>query len=205
VNANVLATKQTRTLNLFDLPNDRLLSVYDPYAAKTSAAPSPWQKPDPTQGCPWGVIPLDGPFLLRDGWFYSARPFARMVLADGRTEKLPPPRTDYPFEVTESLQFVDDGKRILVADQYSTWLLELGPEPARASADNGGNNSTSSDSAKHPSKSVEQRNVNEKNEITTYTFTEPGLHTIQWKGGGASVQGSLGLESNIIKLEVVKQ
>ena len=61
------------------------------------------------------------------------------------------------------------------------------------------------DSAKHPSKSFEQRNVNEKNEITTYTFTEPGVHTIQWKGGGASAQGSLGLESNIIKLEVVKQ
>ena len=42
-------------------------------------------------------------------------------------------------------------------------------------------------------------------EITTYTFTEPGVHTIQWKGGGASAQGSLGLESNIIKLEVLKQ
>ena len=42
-------------------------------------------------------------------------------------------------------------------------------------------------------------------EITTYTFTEPGVHTIQWKGGGASAQGSLGLVSNIIKLEVVKQ
>ena len=42
-------------------------------------------------------------------------------------------------------------------------------------------------------------------EITTYTFTEPGVHTIQWKGGGASAQGCLGLESNIIKLEVVKQ
>ncbi|MGA2867154.1 MAG: hypothetical protein ABSF95_21975 [Verrucomicrobiota bacterium] len=39
-------------------------------------------------------------------------------------------------------------------------------------------------------------------EISTYTFTGPGLHTIQWKGGGASVQGPLGLESNIIKLEV---
>jgi hypothetical protein len=41
-------------------------------------------------------------------------------------------------------------------------------------------------------------------EITAYAFTEPGAHTIQWKGGGASVQGSLGLESNIIKLEVMK-
>jgi len=41
-------------------------------------------------------------------------------------------------------------------------------------------------------------------DITTYTFKEPGAHTIQWKGGGASVQGHLGLESNIIRLEVVE-
>ena len=132
VNTNVLATKQTRTLNLFDLLNDRLLFVYDP-AVQTSATNSPWKPYDPAQGCPWGVISVEGPFLLRDGWFYSARPFARVALADGRREELPPPRTDYPFEVRESLQLLDDGKRILAADQYSIWLLELGPEPTRAS------------------------------------------------------------------------
>jgi hypothetical protein len=42
-------------------------------------------------------------------------------------------------------------------------------------------------------------------DITTYTFSEPGEHTIQWKGGGHPMQGSLGLESNIIKLEIVKE
>jgi hypothetical protein len=150
VNSTVLATKETRTLNLFDLVNDRLVSVYDP-----EASPSPWQQFQPERGCPWGVIPVDGPFLLRDGWFYSARPFERMAMADGRREALPPPRTDYPFEIKESLQLLDDGKHVLVADQYSIWLLELGPEPARASGGKGDNNSTSSDSAKHPSKSVE--------------------------------------------------
>ena len=126
VNSNVLATKGTRTLNLFDLVNDRLLSVYDPLAA-----PSPWQQFQPELGCPWEVIPVDGPFLLRDGWFYSARPFARMALADGRREELPPARTDYLFEIRESLQLLDNGKHILAADQYSIWLLQLGPEPAR--------------------------------------------------------------------------
>ena len=140
-NANVLATKETYTLNLFDLANDHLLSVYDPYAAQRSATSSPWQPPDVTQGCPWGFIPLDGPFLLRDGWFYSARPFERMAMADGRMEKLPPPRTDYPFEVRESLQLLDDGKHILAADQYSLWLLDLGPEPTRASIGSGKNHS----------------------------------------------------------------
>ena len=38
----------------------------------------------------------------------------------------------------------------------------------------------------------------------TYTFNEPGAHTIQWKGGGAAIQGALGLESNVIRLEIVK-
>ena len=133
VNANVLATKQTRTLNLFDLFNDRLLYVYDP-AVQTSATNSPWKPYDPAQGCPWGVIPIEGPFLLRDGWIYSARPFARVALADGRREELPPPGTDYPFEVRESLQLLNDGKHILAADQYSLWLLEPNLEPNRDAA-----------------------------------------------------------------------
>jgi hypothetical protein len=64
-----------------------------------------------------------------------------MAMADGRMEKLPPPRTDYPFEVRESLQLLDDGKHILAADQYSLWLLDLGPEPTRASIGSGKNHS----------------------------------------------------------------
>jgi hypothetical protein len=132
-NATVLATKETFTLNLFDFAHDRLLSVYDPDATKRGGTNSPWQLPDPKQGCPWGFIPLDGPFLLHDGWFYSARPFQRMRLADGRTEKLPPLRTDYPFELRESLQILEGGRHILAADQYSLWLLELGQEAADAS------------------------------------------------------------------------
>ena len=64
-----------------------------------------------------------------------------MALADGRREKLPPPRTDSPFEPTESLQLLDDGKHILAADQISVWLLELKPEPAHASVGNGNNSS----------------------------------------------------------------
>ncbi len=42
-------------------------------------------------------------------------------------------------------------------------------------------------------------------EITTYTFTESGHHTVQWKGGGHPIQGSLGLESNVITLQIIKQ
>jgi hypothetical protein len=121
VNANVLATKETRTLNLFDLGGDRLISVYDPSAG----AASPWQPFKPELGCPWGVIPINGPFALRDGWFYSARPFERMTIADGKREKLPPLRTEYPFVINESLQLLDGGKHILAADQFSVWRLDL--------------------------------------------------------------------------------
>ena len=41
-------------------------------------------------------------------------------------------------------------------------------------------------------------------DITTYTFTDPGDHTISWKGGGHPIQGSLDLESNVITLKIVK-
>jgi hypothetical protein len=45
-------------------------------------------------------------------------------------------------------------------------------------------------------------------EVTTYRFTEPGTHTIQWRGGGELVShrygrnGSLGLKSNTLTIRV---
>jgi hypothetical protein len=41
-------------------------------------------------------------------------------------------------------------------------------------------------------------------DITTYTFAKPGKHTIQWNGGGDPSEGDLGLQSNILTIEVVK-
>lgn len=41
-------------------------------------------------------------------------------------------------------------------------------------------------------------------EITVYRFDEPGEHAIQWKGGGASVQGDLGLVSNVLRVTVTR-
>jgi hypothetical protein len=146
VSSNVLATKEMRALNLFDLSDNHLLFVYDPSVAQKSATNSPWQPPPPMPEYHLReVIPFDGPFLLRDGWFYAARPFARMAMADGERKELPPPRTDYPFEIKESLQLLDDGKHILVADQYSIWLLELEPEPTHTSVGNRDNHSASSE------------------------------------------------------------
>jgi hypothetical protein len=124
---NTLAARDLWRLALCDLLHDRLLALYDSQAAQTNANHSPWQTQDPVLHYPPQIIPVDGPFVLRDGWLYSARPFQRMALADARREALASPRTDYKFEPGELLQLLPDGKRILAADQCSLWLLE--PEP----------------------------------------------------------------------------
>ena len=41
-------------------------------------------------------------------------------------------------------------------------------------------------------------------EITSYSFDEPGVYTIQWKGGGHAHEADLGLESNVLVIEVEK-
>ena len=139
VDANTVALKGFRLMALFDLRNDRLISAYDPWEARTNAAIRFWERPTPGSRLSGSATLADGPFFLCNGWFYSAQPFERMALADGRREKLPPPRTDSPFEPAESLQLLADGKHILAADQISFWLLELKPQPADASVGNGNN------------------------------------------------------------------
>lgn len=42
-------------------------------------------------------------------------------------------------------------------------------------------------------------------EISTYRFDKPGVHTIQWKGGGHPIQADLKLESNVLRITVTKQ
>jgi hypothetical protein len=129
-NASTLAVKDTNLLALFDPHKDRLLSACGFYAQKTDEAfAMMWRRPSLSNQL---QLP-NGPFFILDGWFYSARPFQRTAFADGRTEALPPLRTDYPIQLRESLQLLDDGKHVLAADQYSLWLLELKPESPQAS------------------------------------------------------------------------
>jgi len=130
---STLVVKGVNGVALFDLRDDRLLFVTYPLADQTNAPIALWQRP--RQGYSGASTLVNGPFLLRDGWFYSARPFDRMTLADGRREQFPPLRTDYPFEPKETLQLMDDGKHVLAADQFSLWLLELNPAPARNQAE----------------------------------------------------------------------
>jgi hypothetical protein len=137
---NTVAVKGLNMMALFDLRDDRLISVYDSWEARTNTAIKFWLRPVP--GHPGSRDLADGPFFLRNGWFYSARPFERMAMADGRREEFLPLRTDYPFNPRESLQLLNDGKHVLAADQISLWLLELKPDPAHASVGGGDDNST---------------------------------------------------------------
>ena len=138
-NENTVAVKGPDMMALFDMRNDRLVSTSDSWESRTNVASRFWFRPLP--GYPGNRTLADGPFFLRNGWFYSARPFERMALADGRREEFLPLRTDYPFNPRESLQLLDDGKHVLAADQISLWLLELKPDPAQASVGSDNDNS----------------------------------------------------------------
>jgi hypothetical protein len=129
-----VAVKELFMMALFDFRSDRLIFAYNSQTARTNAAMRFWESPVP--GVPGSTKLPGAPFFLRDGWFYSARPFERMAMADGRREELPPLRTDYPFQPRESLQLLDDGKHVLAADQISLWLLELKSESSSAPVDN---------------------------------------------------------------------
>src|SRR5262249_43971758 len=39
-------------------------------------------------------------------------------------------------------------------------------------------------------------------DITQYTFHRAGRHTIEWRGGGADIEGLSGLRSNVIRLSI---
>jgi len=85
-----------------------------------------------------GSHSVDGPFVLRDEWFYSARPFARMAMADEQAVALPPARTRLPFRdqgvpCNSSMTANTSGGRPV----QHLGCLKLGPEPARASGGNG--------------------------------------------------------------------
>ncbi|MGO9246346.1 MAG: hypothetical protein ACLPT4_09710 [Verrucomicrobiia bacterium] len=102
-----------------------------------------------------------------------------------------------PVRVLHVLQSVQAGINVyvmgpkLIYDEYVDGKLASAPMPTRAA---------------YRGVVVNDRPMADFNyDITTYTFSEPGEHTIQWKGGGHPVQHGLGLESNVIKLSVVKE
>ena len=63
-----------------------------------------------------------------DGVIWRSNPFQR-VLRDGTADTLASPVPGYDFEAQEGLQPVDNGKRLMVADCRTIWVLDL-PEQA---------------------------------------------------------------------------
>jgi hypothetical protein len=124
VDSSTLVVRELGLLAMFDLTNDRLLSVASKLPDEGTSPVALWNRR--ASGNPDASFFLvNGPFFLRNGWFYSTWPFERMRLADGTREPYPPLRTDYAFEPRESFQLLPDGKHVLAADQFSIWLLEL--------------------------------------------------------------------------------
>ena len=130
-NTLAVMTQGFSTNVLFDLGLNRVLPVFSSSGAHVTTTDALWKRA--VRGELGGSKTVSGPLFLREGWFYSAQPFERMSLADGRREPLPSPRADYEFAPTESLKLLEDGKHVLAADQFSIWLLELKPERATAS------------------------------------------------------------------------
>ncbi len=76
-----------------------------------------------------GTLTLGAPFLVHDGWFWSARPFARVSLDGRKYETLASPRAkDRYFEPWEALDVFEDGKRLLVGDPFGLWVVRLSDE-----------------------------------------------------------------------------
>ncbi len=73
-----------------------------------------------------GTLTLGAPFLVHDGWFWSARPFARVSLDGRKYETLASLRArDRYFEPWEALDVFEDGKRLLVGDPFGLWVVRL--------------------------------------------------------------------------------
>jgi hypothetical protein len=113
---------------LFDLQKEKIQPVFESSSPPMTAVGNLWLNPvDRQTGT---ARHITGPYLVCDGWLYSAMPFERRALTDARREKFSSPRAEYEFEPKEALQLLDDGKQVLAADQYSIWLLELNHETA---------------------------------------------------------------------------
>jgi hypothetical protein len=124
------------TTTLYDLRTDQLHPIYGPSAEKNRA--TLWSTPAPRGG----FYVLQGPFLIHEGWFYSATPFERRALTDGARHEFSPLNTKYPFEPRERLQLLPDGKHILAADQYSIRVLQFKPQRATVAPDHQETSST---------------------------------------------------------------
>ncbi len=118
----------------FDLAKNKAAVVYAPHTIADCGPGLPTsilrlKERGPQTKLTDGSLTLGPPFLIYDGWFWAARPFARVSL-DGRkheTLALLRPGDKY-FEPWEVLDALDDGKRLLVGDPFGLWIVRLSDE-----------------------------------------------------------------------------
>jgi hypothetical protein len=68
-------------------------------------------------------IPLRGGDMLFDGWLWSSDPFGRVSLDGEVKERFPRPRKKFNrFNPNECMQVLDNGSKLLFADQNGIWL-----------------------------------------------------------------------------------
>lgn len=73
-----------------------------------------------------GTFQIVPPHLLLNGSLWSAYSFGRLSLQKRRQQKFAlPGYGDYPFQATQCLELLGNGRQLLVGDDRSLWLLEL--------------------------------------------------------------------------------
>ena len=125
-----------RDLWSFDLAKDRLELFY------TAAYPDVWWKmlaqtypeikSNRSSRMMDGSLLLHPPYVLLDGWLWSASPWGRIRLDGTNQEYFSSLRTketpDYFLYPTTCIEPIANGRRLLVGDHYGLWLLDLKKE-----------------------------------------------------------------------------
>jgi hypothetical protein len=119
-------------LYLWDTRKDEFL-LHVERRGRTNLAAAVW----PVQRKPTGANMQHAPAMLLNGWLWWANPFQRASITGRQVEDFPPFETKYPFAPSEALQLLDDGRRVLAADRFSIWLLELDSSEAAGESQTG--------------------------------------------------------------------
>jgi hypothetical protein len=129
-NGQLIFSARDKTIS-FDLAKNEANDIYYSHTLiihrpmPTTAATTRWADPAGVAS-KINTAELAPPFMLLDGWLWTASPFGRISLSGKGSEDFPSLRgTDAKFFPTECLCAIDDGKRIVVADSYGIWVLQM--------------------------------------------------------------------------------
>ncbi len=106
---------------LWDARTDQFIAQHERMLSETNQEPAPlW----PASKAAWTAAPL----MLHDGWLWWAQPFRRASMDGTKIEDFPALPGEKQLRPTEALQLIDQGRRVLAADRFGVWVLELSSE-----------------------------------------------------------------------------